>query len=64
MERKNSTVVGVIVPDAGMNVEAWKEKIIEDNQPPSEKEYAKPVKVEFVDGVDEDGVKYINYWVS
>lgn len=63
MERKNSTVVGVIVPDAGMNVEAWKEKIIEDNQPPPEKEYAKPVKVDFEDGVDEDGVKYINYWV-
>ena len=64
MERKNSTVVGVIVPDAGMNVEAWKEKSIEDNQPPSDKDYVKPVKVEFVDGVDEDGVKYINYWVS
>ena len=64
MERKKSTVVGVIVPDAGMNVKAWKEKIIEDNQPSSEKEYAKPVKVDFEDGVDEDGVKYINYWVS
>ena len=57
-------MVGVIVPDAGMNIEAWKEKIIEATRPPSEKEYAKPVKVEFVDGVDEDGVKYINYWVS
>ena len=61
MERDKATIKGVIVPDDGMNVEAWKEEI--RNRYELANKYGKSQTVDFEDVAEEDGSGYTSYWV-
>ena len=61
MERDKAKIKGVIVPDDGMNVEAWKEDI--KNRYEISNQYGKSQTVEFEDVTEEDGSRYTSYWV-
>ena len=66
MSRDKAAIKGVIVPDAGMNIESWKESIRKryEASDDADDKYTKTRTVEFEDVTEEDGSQYVLYWVS
>ena len=61
-ERNKATIKGVIVPDAGMNIQAYKDALINEYENTSD-QYGKTKTVEFSEEIKTDTDHYINYWV-